>query len=67
MEKLKDITFQEKLGSLYDKTLRVQKLAVKIGDYLEVAEETQKNVQRAAFLSKADLATKMVGEFTSAR
>ncbi|NLY78090.1 MAG: glycine--tRNA ligase subunit beta [Tissierellia bacterium] len=64
VEKLKDITFQEKLGSLYDKTLRVQKLAVKIGDYLEVAEETQKNVQRAAFLSKADLATKMVGEFT---
>jgi glycyl-tRNA synthetase beta chain len=64
VEKLKDITFQEKLGTLYDKTLRVQKLANKIGDYLEVGEETQKNVHRAAYLSKADLATKMVYEFT---
>jgi len=64
VEKLKDITFQEKLGTLYDKTLRVQKLANKIGDYLEVGEETQKNIHRAAYLSKADLATKMVNEFT---
>lgn len=64
VEKLKDIIFQEKLGTLYDKTLRVQKLANKIGDYLEVGEETQKNVHRAAYLSKADLATKMVYEFT---
>ena len=64
MEKLREITFQEKLGTLYDKTLRVQKLANKIGDYLEVGEETQKNIHRAAYLSKADLATKMVNEFT---
>lgn len=64
VEKLKNITFQEKLGSLYDKTIRIQKLANKIGDYLEVGEETEKNIDRAAYLSKADLVTKMVGEFT---
>jgi len=64
VEKLKEIVFQEKLGTLYDKTFRVQKLATKIGDYLEVGEETQKNISRSAFLSKADLATKMVNEFT---
>jgi len=64
VEKLKEIVFQEKLGTLYDKTLRVQKLATKIGDYLEVGEETQKNISRSAFLSKADLATKMVNEYT---
>lgn len=64
VEKLKDITFQENLGTLYDKTIRIQKLANKIGDYLEVGDETQKNVERAAYLSKADLATKMVNEFT---
>ncbi len=64
VEKLEKITFQEKLGSLYDKTNRIQKLALKIGDYLEVGEETIKNVERAAFLSKADLTTKMVSEFT---
>lgn len=42
VESLKDIVFQEKLGTLYDKTIRIQKLAVKIGNYLEVGEETAK-------------------------
>lgn len=64
VEKLKNITFQQKLGTLYDKTRRLQKLSVKISEYLGVGEETQKNVQRAAYLSKADLNTKMVSEFT---
>ena len=61
---LKDIVFQEKLGTLYDKTMRLQKLAVKIGSYLGVGEETEKNIEKASYLSKADLVTKMVGEFT---
>ena len=64
VEKLKNITFQEKLGSIYDKTKRIQNLAVKIGEYLEVGTETEKNISRASFLSKADLVTKMVSEFT---
>ena len=64
VELLKNITFQEKLGTLYEKTKRIQKLAMKIGNYLEVGEETQKNVDRASYLSKADLITKMVSEFT---
>lgn len=64
VEDLKDIIFQEKLGSLYDKTNRVRKLALKIGNYLEVGEETEKNIDRAGYLSKADLVTKMVDEFT---
>ncbi len=64
VEKLKNIVFQEKLGTLYDKTKRVEKLAVKIGESLEVGEETEKNVERAAFLGKADLVTKLVSEFT---
>lgn len=64
VEKLKNITFQEKLGTLYDKTKRVQKLAGKIGEYLEVGEETHKNIERASYLSKSDLTTKMVSEFT---
>lgn len=64
IEDLKNIVFQEELGTLYDKTIRIQKLAKKIGDYLEVGEETQKNMERAAYLSKGDLVTKTVGEFT---
>ncbi len=64
VEELKKIVFQEKLGTLYDKTKRVQKLAEKIGEYLEVGEETVNNIDRAGYLSKADLVTKMVSEFT---
>lgn len=64
VDKLKNITFQERLGSIYDKTNRIVKLSDKIGDYLEVGEETNKNISRAGFLSKADLVTKIVSEFT---
>ncbi|MFA7533587.1 MAG: glycine--tRNA ligase subunit beta [Tissierellaceae bacterium] len=64
VEELDKITFQEKLGTLLDKTKRVQKLGEKIGAYLEVWEETKKNINRAGYLSKADLVTKMVSEFT---
>ncbi|MCR3956546.1 MAG: glycine--tRNA ligase subunit beta [Gudongella sp.] len=64
VEKLKTLTFQEKLGTVYDKTNRVMRLTKKIGDYLEVGDETEKNLQRASFLAKADLVTKMVTEFT---
>lgn len=64
VENLKTIVFQEKLGSLYDKTLRIQKLSEKIGDFLEVGDKTKDNLKRASLLSKADLASKMVIEFT---
>ncbi len=63
VEELKNIVFQDKLGTLYDKTKRIEKLAVKIGESLEVGEETERNASRAALLSKADLVTKLVGEF----
>lgn len=63
-DKLKDITFQEKLGSLYNKTNRIIKLSERISEYLGVGEETEKNVARASYLCKNDLVTKMVTEFT---
>jgi glycyl-tRNA synthetase beta chain len=61
---LKTIVFQDKLGTLYDKTLRNIKLAEKICDDLNVGDETLETTKRAAYLSKADLATKLVVEFT---
>lgn len=64
VDSLKSIVFQEKLGTLYEKTIRIQKLSDKIAKYIEVGEETEKNLQRASYLSKADLLTKMVTEFT---
>lgn len=63
VENLKYITFQDKLGTLYDKTKRIQKLSQKIAEHLEVGEETERNINRAAYLSKADLVTKTVNEF----
>ncbi len=64
VDRLENITFQEKLGTMFQKSKRIQKLAAKIGDYLDVGEETEKNIERAGYLSKADLTTKMVSEFT---
>ncbi len=64
VEDLKRVTFQEKLGTVYDKTSRIIKLSEKISDYLEVGEKTTQDVSRAALLSKADLTTQMVTEFT---
>ena len=56
--------FQDKLGTMYDKSQRVKSLSTKIGEYLEVADETIESLERAAFLAKADLNTKTVQEFT---
>jgi glycyl-tRNA synthetase beta chain len=59
---LAHITFQKTLGSLLDKTHRVQRLTVHIADSLETESAW---VERAALLAKADLLTEMVGEFTN--
>ena len=60
-EKLKTVVFQEGLGSVYEKTERLVKLVEKISEVLGV---DAKNSVRAAQLSKADLVTGMVTEFT---
>jgi glycyl-tRNA synthetase beta chain len=57
--RLKDVTFQTKLGSYADKTLRVTALAEYVGERIGAPPE----VGRAALLAKADLMTAMVGEF----
>ena len=63
IEKLKTVVFQAKLGTVYDKTLRIEKLA---NDILEKLNETdiKEDTLRAAKLCKADLVTGMVFEFT---
>ncbi len=64
VENLKDIVFQEKLGTMYDKEVRLEKLTGSIGRLLEVANKTLDDLSTASLLSKADLTTKMVQEFT---
>lgn len=63
VEGLKNIVFQEKLGTLWEKTLRIQKLAVMLAQQLNLPLEVVSQVQRAAFLAKGDLTTNMVNEF----
>ena len=62
VERLKDIVYQEKLGSVYNKVMETQKLAKWLCEDLNMTEISAL-VERAAFLSKADLVTHMVYEF----
>jgi glycyl-tRNA synthetase beta chain len=64
LEALKGITFQKGLGSMYEKTRRLEKLALQVAQALGQSEAEQKETARAAFLAKADLVTGMVFEFT---
>ncbi len=66
VELLKSVTFQKDLGSYYEKTVRVQRLASWL------AETVRQNgmairpgvVHKAALLAKTDLTTELVKEFT---
>jgi glycyl-tRNA synthetase beta chain len=60
VEGLKNVTYQEKLGTVYDKSRRVMALA---GFLAELFKADKKAAQRAAELCKADLLTGVVGEF----
>lgn len=61
-ENLKGMVFLSDLGTYYDKTERIKILAEEIGQELGLKDELP-DIQRAAELSKADLATQMVFEF----
>lgn len=57
---LTHVVFQEKLGSLHDKSQRIGSLATAMADVLHIDRAL---VERSAILSKCDLLTDMVGEF----
>ena len=63
VDKLQTVVFQAKLGTVYDKTLRIEKLSKFILNELNMTE-SKENTLRAAKLCKADLVTNMVFEFT---
>ncbi|MDK2761342.1 MAG: glycine--tRNA ligase subunit beta [Sphingopyxis sp.] len=62
-EKLANITFHEKLGTVADKVKRVAKLAEWLASEGIVPNCDPALARRAAELAKADLVTEMVGEF----
>ena len=60
-EKLKDVVFQEKLGTSYEKVMRFRQLALFMAE--KVAPDKKDLVDRTALLCKADLESQMVYEF----
>ncbi|WP_257877043.1 glycine--tRNA ligase subunit beta [Anaerococcus octavius] len=64
VEELRNLTFFEGLGSMYQKTQRLVDLSAKYQQELNLGEDIKEDLKRAAYLSKADLVTKMVIEFT---
>jgi glycyl-tRNA synthetase beta chain len=61
-DELRSVTYQEQLGSVYDKVQRTRELALWLTDELSLAGK-RPVVERAAVLAKADLVTSMVYEF----
>ena len=60
INKLKKVTFYENLGSIYEKTQRLRKMAYYISDQMNLNKE---KVEIAASISKSDLISGLVGEF----
>jgi glycyl-tRNA synthetase beta chain len=58
--KLKDIAFDQKLGSIFDKLIRMQIIASNIAQQLQI---DAKYLEKTSLLCKADLTTNMVNEF----
>ena len=63
VEKLKSVLFQAQLGSVYDKVGRIKELARFVAEQAGGEEALRRQVERAAWLCKADLVSQMVGEF----
>ena len=67
--KLKTVVFQEDLGTVYDKTQRIVKIADALAAQLTAAgamsAAVAKDISEAAYLCKADLVSGAVIEFTS--
>lgn len=62
VEGLKKVVYQEKLGSVYDKTMAVTKISRSLCEKLG-CRDIAGIVERAATIAKSDLLTHMVGEF----
>jgi len=65
LPRLDTLVFQEQLGSVLDKSKRLEKLVPQLAELVGATKEQRQVAQRAAHLCKADLATQMVIELTS--
>jgi glycyl-tRNA synthetase beta chain len=62
VEKLKGVLFQGQLGTVYDKTIRIQKLSSYLARQMD-DDLVLTHVGRAAWLCKSDLVSQVVNEF----
>jgi glycyl-tRNA synthetase len=65
VEKIGTLTFQTDLGSMLDKTHRLEGLTATLAEHFNLSEKDGQSAVRAAQLCKADLATLMVVDMTS--
>lgn len=65
VESLKSVLFHKDLGTIYDKVMRMMFIAEYVSAQLKLNREITEKVNRSILLSKADLNTSMVFEFTS--
>ncbi|HNR88687.1 MAG TPA: glycine--tRNA ligase subunit beta [Spirochaetota bacterium] len=65
VESLKTVLFHKELGTIYEKVMRVDRIAARIADMTGLDAATKALIARAVLLAKADLNTAMVFEFTS--
>lgn len=63
VNKLKNVSFHDKIGSMAEKTVRVRIIGDLLAKRWMLDEQTIKDFDRASELYKFDLVTQMVGEF----
>ncbi|WP_155970772.1 glycine--tRNA ligase subunit beta [Streptococcus ruminantium] len=63
VDRLKVVTFHEKIGSLYEHMERTKVIAAKLADLADLSADEKVDLARAADIYKFDLLTGMVGEF----
>ncbi|MBM6952262.1 glycine--tRNA ligase subunit beta [Enorma phocaeensis] len=63
--RLAEVGFQKKLGSVLQKSERIEDLSLAIAHAARIGAQTASDAQRAAHLAKADLVSSAVVEFTS--
>lgn len=63
VERLKKVSFHDKISSMFDKMARTAVIANMLGKHLGLSNDELKDLDRVAHIYKFDLTTQMVGEF----
>lgn len=64
VKQLENSMYQEKLGHLRQKQVRVKEMALALAEKLNMSSEVKETLQRAGDIYKFDLMTNVVGEFS---